>query len=202
MQNHSNTNPKARVDSEKQDLIDCQDVSLSKSKLISEQENDPEVAPLFKLVLEPVELDKVPVGYCVRNGVLMRKWRPPNIPASKEWSVVHQIVVPKVYQNDILKLAHESSMGGHFGINTTYSKISKHFCWPQIWHCVTEFCKTCRICQMVGKPNQKIPVAPLKPIPAFEKPFSKLIIDCIGPLPKQNPETNTFRPLCAPQPDF
>ena len=184
VQNSSDTNPKARVDSEKQDSIDCQDVSLSKSKLISEQENDPELAPLFKLVLPPVELDKVPVGYYVRNGVLMRKWRPPNVPASEEWSVVHQIVVPKVYQREILKLAHESPMGGHLGINKTYNKITKHFYWPQIRHCVAEFCKTCHICQMVGKPNQKIPVAPLKPIPAFEEPFSKVIIDCVGPLSK------------------
>ena len=184
VQNSSDTDPKARVDSEKQDSIDCQDVSLFKSKLISEQENDPELAPLFKLVLPPVELDKVPVGYYVRNGVLMRKWRPPNVPASEEWSVVRQIVVPKVYQSEILKLAHESPMGGHLGINKTYSKITKHFYWPQIRHCVAEFCKTCHTCQMVGKPNQKIPVAPLKPIPAFEEPFSKVIIDCVGPLPK------------------
>ena len=56
VQNFSDTNPKHR---------DCQDVSLSKSKVISEQENDPELAPLFKLVLPPVELDKVPVGYYV-----------------------------------------------------------------------------------------------------------------------------------------
>ena len=75
-------------------------------------------------------------------------------------------------------------MGGHLGINKTYNKITKHFYWPQIWHCGAEFCKTCHICQMVGKPNQKIPVAPLKPIPAFEEPFSKVIIDCVGPLPK------------------
>ena len=88
--------------------------------MISEQENDPKLAPLFKLVLPPVELDNVPVGYYVRNGVLMQKWRPPNVPASEEWSVVvHQIVVSKVYQSEILKLAHESSMGGHLGINKT-----------------------------------------------------------------------------------
>ena len=37
-------------------------VSLSKSTMILEQETDPELAPLFKLVLPPVELDKVPVG--------------------------------------------------------------------------------------------------------------------------------------------
>ena len=115
---------------------------------------------------------------------IMRKWRPPNVPASEEWSVVHQIVVPKVYQSEILKLAHESPLGGHLGINKTYSKITKHFYWPQIRHCVAEFCKTCHTCQMVGKPNQKIPVAPLKPIPAFEEPFSKVIIDCVGPLSK------------------
>ena len=86
-----------------------------------------------KLLL-PIELNKVPVGYYVRNGVLMRKWRPPNIPESEEWSVVHQIVVPKVYQSEILELAHESPMGGHLGINKDYSKITKHFYWPQIRH--------------------------------------------------------------------
>ena len=177
MQNSSDTYPKTRVNSESQDTIDGSDVSLSKSKLISEQESDPELAPLFKLVLPPVGLDKVP-------GVLMRKWGPPNVPASEEWSVVHQIVVPKVYQSEILKLAHESSMGGHLGINKTYSKITKQFYWPHIWHCVAECCKTCHTCQMVGKPNQKNPVAPLKPIPAFGEPFSKVIIDCVDSLPK------------------
>ena len=184
MQNSSDTEPKARLGSENQDTIDGPDVSLSKSRLISEQENSPELAPLFKLILPPEELDKVPVGYYVKNGVLMRKLRPPNVPPSEEWSVVHQIVVPKVYQSEILKLAHESSMGGHLGINKTYSKITKHFYWPQIRRCVAEFCKTCHTCQMVGKPNQKIPVAPFKPIPAFEEPFNKVTIDCVGPLPK------------------
>ena len=37
---------------------------------------------------------------------------------------------------------------------------------------------------MVGKPNQTLPKAPLQPIPAFEEPFSRVIIDCVGPLPK------------------
>jgi hypothetical protein len=37
---------------------------------------------------------------------------------------------------------------------------------------------------MVGKPNQKIPSAPLQPIPAFEKPFSRVLVDRVGPLPK------------------
>ena len=50
-----------------------------------------------------------------------------NVPATGEWSVIHLTVVPKIYQSEILKLAHESLMGGHLGINKTYCKIAKHF---------------------------------------------------------------------------
>ena len=37
---------------------------------------------------------------------------------------------------------------------------------------------------MVGKPNQTIPKAQLQPIPAFDEPFSGILIDCVGPLPR------------------
>ena len=37
---------------------------------------------------------------------------------------------------------------------------------------------------MVGKPNQKPPFAPLKRIPAVGEPISRVLIDCVGPLPK------------------
>ena len=37
---------------------------------------------------------------------------------------------------------------------------------------------------MVGKLNQVKPRAGLQPIPAFDEPFSRIIIDCVGPLPK------------------
>ena len=36
----------------------------------------------------------------------------------------------------------------------------------------------------MGKPNQKVPVVPFHPIPAVEEPFSRVIVDCVGPLPK------------------
>ena len=40
------------------------------------------------------------------------------------------------------------------------------------------------MCQLVGKPNQKVLVAPLQPLPAVEEPLSRVIMDCVGPLPK------------------
>ena len=42
----------------------------------------------------------------------------------------------------------------------------------------------CHVYQVAGQPNHKIPKAPLIPISAFEEPFSRVIIDCVGPLPK------------------
>ncbi|CAM4523472.1 unnamed protein product [Leuciscus chuanchicus] len=39
-------------------------------------------------------------------------------------------------------------------------------------------------CQIVGKPNQVVPPAPLHPIPAVGEPFEHVIVDCIGPLPR------------------
>ena len=37
---------------------------------------------------------------------------------------------------------------------------------------------------MVWKASQTIPKAHVQPIPALEEPFSKIIIDCVGSLPK------------------
>ena len=51
-------------------------------------------------------------------------------------------------------------------------------------HDVAEFCRTCHTCQMVGKPNKPIPAVSLKPILVCGEPFSEVIIDCVGPLPK------------------
>ena len=114
----------------------------------------------------------------------MRKWRPKDVPASETWKTVFQIVVPQSKRQNVLKVAHETAMAGHMGVNKTYRRILNHFYWPKLRRDVVEFCRSCHACQLVGKPNQKIPKAPLIPIPAFEEPFSRVIIDCVGPLPK------------------
>ena len=75
-------------------------------------------------------------------------------------------------------------MAGHMGVNKTYDRILSHFYWPGVRKDVFEFLKSCHTCQLVVKPNQKIPLAFLKPIPAFSEPFSRVIFDCVGPLSK------------------
>ena len=53
-----------------------------------------------------------------------------------------------------------------------------------------------------GKQNQKIPRAPLQPIPAFEEPFSRFFIDCVGPLLKSKSGNEYCSLLCALLQDF
>ena len=164
--------------------IDQDHDTLSKSQLIQEQQTDPEISKLIFRALPEDEISQVPMCYYKKNGILMRKWRPFDVPADDEWAVYHQIVVPKSYRHEILSIAHESPMSGHLGINKTYHKIINHFYWPGLKSDVSKYCKTCHICQMVGKPNQTIPKAQLQPIPAFDEPFSRIPIDCVGPLPR------------------
>lgn len=112
----------------------------------------------------------------------MRKWKPHEEDLS--WQEVQQIVLPSGYRQQVLKLAHENVFSGHVGVTKTYNHIVKYFFWPGLKSEVAKFCKSCHTCQVDGKPNQKIPPAPLCPIPVITDPFERLIIDCVGPLPK------------------
>ncbi|KAJ8019806.1 hypothetical protein HOLleu_41546 [Holothuria leucospilota] len=158
--------------------------TLHRDQLSVQQQHDEELQPLIAGALTEDESKDVPVCFYFKNNILMRKWRPPDAPLDEEWRIYHQIVVPRTYRREILSIAHEMPFAGHLGVNKTYHRILNHFYWPKLKSDVAKFCKTSHSFQMVGKPNQNIPAAPLKPIPAFEEPFSRVIIDCVGPLPK------------------
>lgn len=123
-------------------------------------------------------------GFYVRDDVLMRKWRPADRPATEVWSVVDQVVLPKSFRPEVLRLAHEIPMAGHLGIRKTKAKVLCHFYWPSLHKDVVSFCRSRHACQIVGKPNQNIPRAPLSPVPVTDEPFSRVLTDCVGPLPK------------------
>jgi len=67
---------------------------LSRQDLIREQEGDPEIMSLSKYAVEEKEAAVESNCYFWKKGVLMRKWRSPVIPASDEWKVFYQIILP------------------------------------------------------------------------------------------------------------
>lgn len=163
--------------------IDFSSTPITRERLASEQTTDPSCKLFLAQCLEDDDIDKVPQCFYLKSGVLMRKFRPPNVPASQTWETVHQIVVPKSLRTEIMKLAHDG-VSGHLGVRKTYHKILSHFYWPRLMKDVSNYCRTCHVCQISGKPGTDVKPAPLQPIPVMEEPFSKVIIDCVGPLPK------------------
>ena len=69
-------------------------------------------------------------------------------------------------------------------LRKTYDRVVRRFFWPKLRKDDSWYIKSCHVCQLTGKPNQKIPVAPLQPIPAVSNPFEHFIVNCVGPLPR------------------
>lgn len=154
---------------------------ISKDGLIEAQNSDPSLAIIRHSVAED-KMSKTPYFY-QSEGVLMRVYRPPHLLPSDTWAETHQVVVPESVREQVIKVAHDGQ-AGHLGMKKTYSKIMSYFFWPGMRKQVSDYIRSSHVCQVVGKPNQVIPQAPLNPIPVPSEPFTKVIIDCVGPLPK------------------
>ena len=66
-----------------------------RDKLIKEQMKDHELAKLAQEAVDDDELAINPKCYFKQFGVLMRKWRPRDVPATDAWRTIYQIVVPQ-----------------------------------------------------------------------------------------------------------
>ena len=151
---------------------------VSREDLIREQLVDSFLKSLFVLASHRKPEDES--NYYVQDGLLCRKYVFQQETFSNSFV---QIVVPCKFRKAVLDLAH-NEVAGHTGVRKTYDRIVRRFFWPKLRKDVSSYIKACHVCQLTGKPNQKIPVAPLQPIPAVSNPFEHLIIDCVGPLPR------------------
>lgn len=155
---------------------------MTRERLGVAQRADPMLQRCFSSVVSADKANSEKVSYLLDGGVLVRKWSP--TPQDPDWKGVQQIVVPSKYRSHVLTLAHDSPWSGHLGVTKTYQHVLKYFYWPGLKTDVTKYCRSCRTCQIAGKPNQKVPPAPLHPIPAIGEPSERIIIDCVGPLPR------------------
>ncbi|XP_068240108.1 uncharacterized protein [Palaemon carinicauda] len=154
-------------------------IPYTNSELINLQRADTTLTNALKQA--STKEGKVPCYY-FDKGVLFRLYRPRKLSSNDTWANKEQLVVPLTLRKNILSVAHQAD--SHLGVSKTYKRITNDFFWPGMKHDVFEFVKECHVCQVVGKPNEVIPKAPLVPIVIPHEPFSKVIIDCVGPLPK------------------
>ncbi len=170
--------PVGGADADSVDLL----LSIDRTTFAAEQKQDSSLACCKYSAVTREDIASKPIGYFYEDGVLMRKWTP-STSDNSGWDTIYQMVVPKCFREQVMSVAHDN-VAGHLGVTKTLYRVMRHFFWPKIKSAVTKYCRSCHTCQMVGKPNQAVPPAPLKPIPAIGEPFERVIIDCVGPLPK------------------
>lgn len=98
--------------------------------------------------------------------------------------VCHDILIaPKDDEiNDILIENHNNPSSGHFGYHKTLHRIKQHYKWSTMKSDVKNFIKHCTSCQankLVRKKNKK----PMEITTTSTKPFERIALDIVGPLP-------------------
>ena len=89
-------------------------------------------------------------------------------------------VLKKDEIDSVLQIMHNHPTGGHFGVENTYRKIKERFYWKGMKNDIEQYIKYCDSCQRRGKKGGQGYLNPIK----VEKPFNRIGIDFVGPLPK------------------
>ena len=66
---------------------------MSTSQLITEEDGDPEVSPIFSRSVSESEVSQNSTCYFTKNGVPMKMWRPRDVSTEEEWAVQYQMIV-------------------------------------------------------------------------------------------------------------
>ena len=128
------------------------------------------------------------VKFEVKDRVLCRVFKHSHV---KNGKPVLQVMVPEQLRRQVMKLAHDSIMGGHLGIRKTVDRILNNFYWPAIHTDVSRFCRSCDICQRTIR-KESISRAPLQNMPLIAQLFKRVAVDLIGPIHPTSEEGNRY----------
>ncbi|UYV78619.1 hypothetical protein LAZ67_16002183, partial [Cordylochernes scorpioides] len=92
------------------------------------------------------------------------------------------LVVPRKRRKEIMSEFHNHMLNGHLGVDRTTYRLKNKYHWPSMLKDVSEFVKTCHLCQSRKGSNQS-PSELLQPIPPANYPFERIGIDFVGLLP-------------------
>ena len=113
----------------------------------------------------------------LREGVLYHQWESPER-GEETW----QLVLPRALRAGVLKLLHDSPVGGHLGVSKTLGIVRARFYWNHCRRDVEEWCHKCDRCAFRKGPRVEMR-SPLQLYNVGE-PLERVAIDVLGPLPE------------------
>ncbi|XP_072033312.1 uncharacterized protein [Amphiura filiformis] len=154
---------------------------ISADELQKAQADDPSLNKIRELA----ESGEVKVSRCggtskfvCKDGILFREFQSPSVNFGES---LNQVVVPQPFRMQVMKLAHETLLGGHAGVNKTTLKVLKHFFWPGAQADIGRLGRSCDICQRTF-PKGRVTKVPLGSMPIIDVPFSRIAMDLVGPI--------------------
>lgn len=95
-----------------------------------------------------------------------------------------RLIVPKENQRKILEAYHDTPFGGHQGTDRTTELIKERYYWKNMDKDIEDYVQTCQKCnERKTSVKDKAPV-PMKITTPLTRPFQKVALDIVGPLPK------------------
>ena len=156
------------VESEK---LPASETTATAEKFKTEQKSDPTLRAWWN------RAEKGSSEFKVINGLLHHKTPPGGLATTQDYV----LVIPKCYQKEVIRVAHDTVFGAHLGAKKTSQRIATQFHFPKMRQAVAKHVKCCPQCQMTAgkKVNER---APLQPIPVLESyPFDDVTMDILGP---------------------
>ncbi|XP_052673702.1 uncharacterized protein LOC128155864 [Crassostrea angulata] len=133
---------------------------VSPEDILQEQRNDETLKKLWSLA-ESGQLKHFSDGgfskMCERKQMLFREFCSPKVSSGK---LFRQLIVPRKYRTIVMKIAHETLMGGHLGSKKTTDRVVSEFYWPGIQSDIRRFCRSCDVCQRTI-PKGEVPAVSL-----------------------------------------
>ncbi|KAL0300958.1 UNVERIFIED_CONTAM: Transposon Ty3-I Gag-Pol polyprotein [Sesamum radiatum] len=83
----------------------------------------------------------------------------------------------------IVQVLHDSSIGGHSGINGTYQRVRSMFFWGKLKEDVVQWIQSCDVCQKAKAERVPYPGL-LQPLPVPHQAWSSVSMDFVEGLPK------------------
>ena len=170
------------------------------------QEHDPDLCEVFRAKSDPdgekpnwsdITFEDLGAKYYINewsrlkiiNGLLYRLWE--SADGLTEW---YQLVIPTVYQQDLIRNVHSTWVGSHQGYRRTWEYIRRRFFWFEMSRHIRHLIRTCEACQRrknsnftpkwpmqlygVGFRNERVTLDMCGPIKFTRMPFTYLLIVC------------------------
>ena len=155
---------------------------ISREDVKNSQKNDPTIKRIFQAKqahgapnrelngFEATALKRIWGQIRICDGILVREQHDETLGSTKNVPIIG-----KQLRKEILGQFHDSTVGGHFGIDKTFERCQNECYWPRMYSYVRKYCNSCTKCQEIKLHSARPPLQPI----TVGKPWSLVGVDVL-----------------------